>query len=131
MITRRIFLAGMAATAAAGALTAAPAAAQQYLGSYTARLSRRDHMASDGFPLSTAGQILRQDRANYHRFNRRDPGDMYDPWFTTNEDRARLQSMADRSGAMSRATRNAIVNGTPEVQVDVYRNSVEVSIIAY
>ena len=52
---------------------AAPAAAQHGpLGHYNARLSARDHYNSNGERLRTVAAILRQDRANFHRFNRRD-----------------------------------------------------------
>jgi hypothetical protein len=48
-----------------GALAAVTAAsADQYLGSYTARISAKDHHASDGYVLDTAPQMIRQDRAN-------------------------------------------------------------------
>jgi hypothetical protein len=39
--------------------------------------------------------------------------------------------MAAAPGAMSGATRNAIANGTPIIQVDVYRNSVHIEIVGY
>jgi hypothetical protein len=37
--------------------------------------------------------------------------------------------MLKRGGAMSSSTRNAIVNGEPLIQVDVYSDSVHVSIL--
>ena len=39
--------------------------------------------------------------------------------------------MLNKSSAMSGATRNAIANGEPLVEVEVYRNSVKVRIIGY
>lgn len=105
------------------------AQAGDMLGSYVARISERDHKASDGYALDSAAQMVRQDRANWHKFHRRDSDDEGDDWFRTNEDRADLQRMLERSGAMSASTRRAIVDGEPLIQVDVYSNSVRVSIL--
>ena len=105
------------------------ASADQYLGSYTARISDQDHHASDGYALDTAAQMVRQDRANWHKFGSGDPEDQDDPWFTTQSARARLERMAGAPGAMSSRTRNAIANGEPIIQVDVYRNSVHIEIV--
>jgi hypothetical protein len=111
--------------------SATAASADQYLGSYQARISPRDHHASDGYALDTAAQMVRQDRANVHQFGYADPEDENDPWFGTKSARANLERMLGRGGAMSGATRNAIANGTPVIQVDVYRNSVHVEIVGY
>ncbi|TGQ68546.1 hypothetical protein EN829_016090 [Mesorhizobium sp. M00.F.Ca.ET.186.01.1.1] len=110
-------------------LLGAGAAHADMLGSYVARISDRDHQASDGYALDSAAQMVRQDRANWHKFHRRDSDDEGDDWFTTNDDRANLQRMLERPGAMSSSTKRAIVNGEPLIQVDVYENSVRVSIL--
>lgn len=106
-----------------------PASADTFLGSYVARISQDDHFASDGYPLDNAAQMVRQDRANWHRFGSGDPDDEGDRWFRSNQQRARLQSMLEKRGAMSPGTRRAIINGEPLVQVDVYRNSVRVILL--
>lgn len=111
--------------AAAGGI----AHADQLLGSYVARISDKDHHASDGYPLDTAAQMVRQDRANWHKFGRGDAEDEDDVWFGSTAARVRLEKMLGRSGAMSAATRRAIVNGEPVVEVTVYRNSVKVRVI--
>ena len=105
------------------------ARADDMLGSYVARISDRDHHASDGYELDSAAQMVRQDRANWHKFHRRDADDQGDDWFRSNDDRANLQRMLQRGGAMSSSTKRAIVNGEPLIQVDVYENSVRVSIL--
>ena len=107
------------------------ASADQYLGSYTARISDTDHYASDGYPLDTAAQMVRQDRANMHKFGRTDAEDDDDPWFASADSRARLEKFLNKSGAMSSATRKAIAAGEPVVQVDVFANSVKVVIVGY
>ena len=108
---------------------AAPALADTYLGSYMARLSEQDHFASDGYRLDTAAQVVRQDRANVHRFNRIDAEDGDDPWFGKANARNTLEQLLNRKDAMDQATRSAIFNGAPLVQVDVYQNAVRVTII--
>lgn len=125
----RIQMTGAAVVLAASLLGTCGAQAQEMLGSYVARISDRDHHASDGYELDSAAQMVRQDRANFHKFHRRDAEDEPDRWFRTNEARARLERMLKRGGAMSSSTRRAIVNGEPLIQVDVYENSVEVSIL--
>jgi len=103
--------------------------ADEFLGSYEARISDNDHQASDGYALDTAAQMVRQDRANWHKFGSGDAEDEDDPWFGSTGARARMEKMLNRNGAMSSSTRRRIVNGEPVVQVDVYRNSIKVSII--
>ena len=73
--------------------------------------------------------MVRQDRANVHKFGRADAEDEFDPWFGSAAARARFQSMLERNGAMSPATRQAIMRGTPLVEVEVYVRKVVVSII--
>ena len=113
----------------ASLLGTAAARADDMLGSYVARISDRDHQASDGYALETAAQMVRQDRANWHKFGNGDQEDQDDPWFTTNAKRERLQRLLDQGGAMNQATRRAIVNGEPLIEVEVYRNSVRVRIV--
>jgi hypothetical protein len=121
-----------AAVSIAALLAGAPlAAADEYLGSYVARISDNDHHASDGYPLDTAAQMVRQDRANWHKFGSGDPEDDDDPWFGSTSSRARFEKMLGKSGAMSAATRQAIANGEPIVEVQVYAQSVKVRILGY
>lgn len=118
----------------AGAVLAATlgsAQADQLLGSYVARISDNDHHASDGYRLDTAAQMVRQDRANWHKFGRGDREDQHDPWFGSTAARAKFERMLNKGSAMSQATRRAIVNGEPVVEVEVYRQSVKVRVIGY
>jgi len=125
-LSKTVTVAGLLLASLLGAGTAQ---ADDMLGSYVARISDRDHQASDGYALDNAAQMVRQDRANWHKFHRRDSDDEGDGWFRTNDQRADLQRMLERPGAMSSSTRRAIVNGEPLIQVDVYENSVRVSIL--
>ncbi len=118
-------------TALALLASALPASADTLLGSYIARLSDNDHHASDGYRLDSAAQVVRQDRANWHRFGRGDAEDDDDPWFGTANARARFETLLKKSGAMTQAVRREIMGGEPVVKVTVYRNSVKVVIIGY
>jgi hypothetical protein len=117
-----------AAIVAALFVAAAPAAAQHGpLGHYNARLSERDHYNSNGERLRTVAAILRQDRANFHRFNRRDRGDQWDGFFDDANNRAAFERMLARS-RMNEAARYVILNGTPMVHVDIYEGYVVVRV---
>jgi hypothetical protein len=100
---------------------AAPAAAQVLVETYQAELGPQDHFASDGVPLRTAAGIIRQDRANYHRFNRRDPFDGPDRTFADVNMRAALEQMILRGG-LAPAVEAAIINGQPRIEVEIWRD---------
>jgi hypothetical protein len=122
----------VSSVALAAALLVAPAAsADEYLGSYQARISNNDKHASDGYRLDTVPQMIRQDRANFHKFGSGDAEDQADPWFRSTDSRARFEKLLGKSGVMLAETRNAIANGEPIIQVDVYKNSVRVDIVGY
>ncbi len=80
------------------------ACADEPMGSYVARISDRDHHASDGYELDNAAQMVRQERANWYKFHRRDSDDENDLWFRTDDQRADLRRMLERGGAMNSAT---------------------------
>ena len=107
------------------------AQADQLLGAYVARISDTDHHASDGYRLDTAAQMVRQDRANWHKFGRGDAEDEDDPWFDSTEARARFERLLGKSGVMSAKTRNAIADDEAIIRVDVYRESVRVDVVGY
>lgn len=79
------------ATAVCGLwLTVASASAQQFTFEYYAMLSPQDTYNSRGVPLNDVCGIVQQDRANVHKFGKRDPADNVDPFFTTPERRAMM-----------------------------------------
>lgn len=117
-----------AAITAALVAVAAPAVAQHGpLGHYNAQLSERDHYNSNGERLRSVAAILRQDRANFHRFNRRDRGDQWDGFFADANNRAAFERMLARS-RMNEAARYVILNGEPMVHVDIYEGYVVVRV---
>jgi hypothetical protein len=110
------------AAALVAAVIATPVRAQTLVESYTAFLSEADHFNSSGQRLTSAAAIIRQDRANFHRFGRGDPGDEGDRFFASIDNRAAMERMLER-GRSSGTAINAIVNRTPLVRVDIYRDA--------
>lgn len=102
-------------------ILAAPfaAQAQQLMGSYNAYIGQQDLYNSNGVRLSSAAQILRQDRANYHRFGISQQGDDWDPYFGDINNRARLEQMVN-NGGLQPYIRNAIMGGNVFVVINVY-----------
>jgi hypothetical protein len=97
-----------------------PAQAQQLVGSYVALLSEADHLNSNGQRLTSAAAIIRQDRANFHRFGIRDAQDQDDTFFADEGNRAALEQMLER-GRADPGVISRIVNGTALIKVDIYR----------
>jgi S1-C subfamily serine protease len=96
--------------------------AQQLIASYTALLSEADHFNSKGQRLTTAAAIIRQNRANFHRFGIRSPEDQDDPFFASEGNRAALERMLDR-GRADQGVTDRIVNGPPVlVRVDIFQS---------
>lgn len=85
------------------AAIAGPAQAQQLLDTYIAQISERDHFNSKGVRLWSAAAIIRQDRANFHRFGIRDPADQPDTFFADMGNRAKLERMIERGRSDPRA----------------------------
>ena len=112
----------IALVVAAAASMPTLAQAQQSIGSYVAFLGEADHFNSNGQRLTSAAAIIRQDRANFHRFGIRDAEDQDDTFFADEGNRAALEQMLERGradpGALSR-----IVNGPVLIRVDIYRGS--------
>lgn len=87
---------------------------------YSARLSRKDHFASDGVRLDSPAAVIRQDRANYHKFNRADDEDDTDDYFDSAAHREGLEQALER-GHTSRAAYRSVMDGNPLIAVTVYR----------
>lgn len=101
------------------------AQAGELIESYTAKLGSADHFNSRGTRLSNVAAIIRQDRANFHKFGKRDAQDQWDAFFASKSNRALLESMLN-NGYISKQTRNQIVNGTPIITVNIYSDYIEV-----
>ena len=95
------------------------ATAQQVIGGYRAHIGPADLVNSNGARLTQAWQVIRQDRANVHRFGLSQPGDERDPWFGTGEMRNALESWL-RQGALEPATAAAVMAGGIGIYVEVF-----------
>jgi hypothetical protein len=95
------------------------------LETYTAQLSANDHINSDGKKLTTVAEIIRQDRANFHKFNLRDVEDGMDSFFEDAKHRERIPSML-KKGHIDKETTKSILNGTPVVTVTVYSKYIDI-----
>lgn len=100
--------------------------AEDPIDSYATRLSAADHTNGDGGKLKSVGDILRQDRANYHKFNIRDAEDQSDTVFGDVQSRERIPAML-KKGHIDKATKNSILNDTPVVFVTIYNNHIDVA----
>jgi len=101
----------------------------EFIESYTARLSARDHFNSNGQRLREPAAIIRQDRANYYVYGLRDSEDEPDSFFSSKANRARLEQLL-ANGRTTPEAIYAIVNGTPLIRVDIYQNGVTVTILS-
>ncbi len=84
---------------------------------YRARLSTRDHVNSKGKPLDAALAVVRQDRANVHKFGKADQDDTLDSTFSSRKMRSWLNSDADVKFAPG--AEQAILTRTPYVEVTI------------
>jgi len=101
----------------------------QYIESYTARLSPRDHYNSNGERLQSAAAIIRQDRANFYVYGLRDSEDEPDSFFSKKSNRARLEQLLE-NGRTTPDAIHRIVNGTPLIKVDIYATGIVVTILS-
>ncbi|APX13709.1 hypothetical protein BWR18_05375 [Tateyamaria omphalii] len=110
---------------------AKPVSAQQLMFEYYTMLTPQDTYNSRGAPLNDVCGIVQQDRANVHKFGRRDAGDSVDPFFTTAERRAMIAGRCQFSKAHHTVARirSAVVgfvlvrvfgNGSAVSRVEIY-----------
>lgn len=102
--------------------------ADEPIETYSARLSADDHTNSDGKKLTAVANIIRQDRANFHKFNLRDNDDTADSFFEDAKHRERIPAML-KKGSIDKATAKSILNGTPSVNITIYAKYIEVSLL--
>lgn len=115
---KKLFLAlGLSLSAILASVT--PAVSQQLIGSYVAFIGTDDLYNSKGARLSQPWQVLRQDRANYHRFGIAQPGDEWDPFFGSIENRAAMEQMI-MNGRIGKRARRLLLKGGATVFVEIY-----------
>lgn len=93
--------------------------ADRLLEAYTAYIGPHDLVNSSGQRLTQPWQIIRQDRANYHRFKLRDEWDENDAYFASADNRAAMENMI-RRGSITREASSDIVNGGALIHVEIY-----------
>lgn len=86
---------------------------------YQARLSAFDHYSSSDQKLDSVAAIIRQDRANYHKFKVRDEEDQGDGFFSSAGNREALEGMLEKT-RFTKAERNLILTGTPLINVRIF-----------
>lgn len=87
--------------------------------SYRAYIGSDDLYNSKGERLTLPWQIIRQDRANYHAYRRRDRGDQGDSFFSQASNRQKLEAML-ANGDIANDAGNLIVRGNVWIKVDIY-----------
>ncbi|MBB4566586.1 hypothetical protein [Rhizobium leucaenae] len=87
--------------------------------SYRAYIGSDDLYNSKGERLTLPWQIIRQDRANYHAYRRRDRGDEGDGFFSLASNRQKLEAMLESGNIVGDAA-NLIARGNVWVKVDIY-----------
>ena len=85
---------------------------------YQAYIGADDLYNSSGKRLDRPWQILRQDRANYHRFGTSQRGDQSDPFFDSSENRQIMERMV-ANGSISSSAGRRIVAGDVLIEVEI------------
>ena len=104
--------------AAALMAVAGPALGQNVIGGYQAFIGTDDLYNSKGVALSAHWQVIRQDRANFHKFGLQQAGDQWDNWFGSYDNRAALERWVMNS-AMSPSDRSRIMSGGATIYVEI------------
>lgn len=107
------------AVALAVAGVAGPAVAQDLVGSYVAYIGADDLYNSRGQRLTQPWQVLRQDRANFHRFGIRQRGDQGDSFFADANNRAAMERMI-MNGYIDPVAARELTRGGATVLVEIY-----------
>lgn len=94
-------------------------ASNHVIDAYIAQIGYADLVNSAGVPLSSPWQVLRQDRANFHRFGIRDPLDQSDTFFADARNRAIMENMLAQGSITAQAARD-IMSGNAVVLVEIY-----------
>lgn len=98
---------------------ALPVAAQSLIAEYSAFVGSQDLSNSSGARLTQPWQVIRQDRANVHRFGITQPGDDWDPVFGDFNARGQLEGLLSR-GFISGEASDAILRGNVRIRVRVF-----------
>jgi hypothetical protein len=95
--------------------------ADQLIDEYNAYIGEADLFNSTGERLTQPWQIIRQDRANFYKYQVSKPGDESDQFFDSVANRAKAERMI-RDGAMSPEARQLLLNGNCMINVKVWES---------
>ena len=109
-----------AACAVVLATSAGAAQADELLERYNAYIGQDDLYNSNNERLTQPWQVVRQDRANVHRFGIRQPGDDIDSFFASARNRDLAERMI-RDGTIESAAARLLLRGDARVTVEVWR----------
>ncbi len=115
---------GLLAAACAVALMVSTGAARadELLESYGAYIGQDDLYNSSNERLTQPWQVIRQDRANVHRFGIRQPGDDVDGFFASARNRDLAERMI-RNGSIERSAARSLLRGDVRIEVEVWRGA--------
>lgn len=118
-MTARMFAAAVAVTLA---VSGGVAQADELVESYNAYIGQDDLYNSGNERLTQPWQVIRQDRANVHRFGVRQPGDEIDGFFGSQRNRELAERMI-RNGRIDGAAARRLLNGDVRVHVQIWRGA--------
>ena len=111
-----------AAFAAVLVVSAGAARADELIESYGAYIGQDDLYNSNNERLTQPWQVLRQDRANVHRFGVRQPGDDLDSFFASARNRELAERMI-RAGRIERSAARRLLDGDVQIYVEIWRGA--------
>lgn len=91
----------------------------ELIGSYSAVIGADDLYNSAGKKLTEPWQVLRQDRANVHQNGISQPGDEDDPFFSSADNRATMESLLSNID-FDKSTTRTLMSGNAEIYVEIY-----------
>ncbi|MEP9399135.1 hypothetical protein [Mesorhizobium sp. KR2-14] len=106
------------------AKTADPAAASappKLVETYTTHISEKDKFDNNGKRLTSAKEIVLQDRKNFYDFNLRDPNDRPDKFFSSKPNRWG-ETTPVHDWRMGSGVEYEVQKGNPNLKVQVYDN---------
>ncbi len=102
-----------------GALAPVSGRAEEVISAYRAFIGKADLTNGKGQILRQPWQVLRQDRENFHRFGISQPGDEWDPFFGSIDNRNAMRQLVDE-GKIDPAAAKVLANGGGSVAVRVF-----------
>lgn len=112
----------VAACAAVLMASTGAARADELRESYNAYIGQDDLYNSSNERLTQPWQVIRQDRANVHRFGVRQPGDDVDGFFASARNRDLAERMI-RNGRVEGSAARKLLNGDVRVYVEIWRGA--------